>query len=235
MADLFSGAKVVAPKDEPKPKASKKAEYYIGESLDMVAGIKAIQDSLEAVYETYYQDVTDKMVEKFVSDTLFHHKRPDNFKGLGAMSDASCELKKRSVKSALKPEEAKFLADNGVSLGEEVIKEAVEERFFFNEKVVMNPAIAEKVSKALSEIPELKGMDVVFKQEARPAVVATVATDASFDDIAKLSDANTIRTAYKMVATTSIRSKLVETTSSTGTRSAMEDVLSLLRKNGVNI
>jgi hypothetical protein len=174
----------------------------------MVAGIKAVIDQLKGVYDLHYAKVTEKMDAYFALEASEYGKRPENFRGIGNISEASCELRTRSTSSPLSPAEVKMLEDNNVPVEKLITVEAIPERFYFNEKIILNNKIAEKVTKALESIPELKGMDIVFRQEPREAQYKNVVAADSFDVAAKIEDEDVLKQIYDIIGVTAIKPKL---------------------------
>lgn len=225
-ANLFSAAKVV---DAPKPpkKKGEKDTVNIGQDLDIVAAIDALVNSLKSVREIHYNNTTKKMVDHFVQDTMINQKRPENFKGVGEESEASCELRKRSSRSVLSESEVEFLDKHNITYGKEVTSPATEEKFFFNPELVADSKLATKISKALLSIPELRNMDVLLKEEAREEVSSPVVSDESFDDAAKITDEDTLRQIFGVIGTTAIKAKL--------TTQSMDVIFDLIKKTGIKL
>lgn len=208
MANLFDNAAKVA---TPDPKTTNKKgmeEHYIGRDLDTLAAIDAVMESLDTMRKTFYANVTDAMVDKFVEDTIITKVRPKNFRGTGEISDAACELKKRASNRPLSTEEMLVLTKHKITTETAVVTPAQEQRYFFNPEIVANAKLADKISKALSQIPELKGMQILMVQEAVEQKTAEIVNDTTFADVAKIVNPAALKDLYKIIATTSIKAKV---------------------------
>ena len=173
--DVFASAPV-APAPEKKGKSKKaKPELHIGEKLDILAAASAITQSLESVILTHSEDVKGEMLKHFAQEGTALGRRPENVRGIGVHSSASLELRKRDSRTVLKEEEADMLREAGVRLGTKVIQE---EKFFFNEEILKDPVLREKVSQALGLI-DFGGMSPIIKQER---IEASVIEENSIND-----------------------------------------------------
>lgn len=226
---MFDSAPVVEVKSPAAEKEAKNKtrEVNIGESQDFLAAINALSASLETASKIYYNEVTSAMSEDFTSESMKLQKRPDNFKGIGPNSTASCQLKKRSSRSYLNDEEVKILVANKISYDVETISEELPERFFFNPEILTDSDLAEKISEKLGEIPELAGKQVVMKQAKRDKVTKNAVSDVAFDQIAKLTDAALVKQLLSIVGSYSVNAKL--------TTQDLDTVLDLVRKAGVKL
>jgi hypothetical protein len=223
MSNLFAQAAVVKEEKITKKKGEKE-RVEIGTDLDMVAGIKAFQDQLKGVYDVYYQKVTEKMREHFVDEAVKTGRRPDSFRGIGGFSEASCELRTRSERSALSPAEVAVLTDNKIPVDKVSIVEEIPERFFFNPDLILSELLTQKISEALEGIPELKGRTIIMKQEKRAPEYKMVVAEGSFDEIAKIKDKEVVGQLMEIIGTTAIKPSY---------KGSLDTIIDILRKTGV--
>lgn len=196
----------------------------------MMAAIKGIKEHLDKIYNDYYEETKTVVTDEFIDTTIELKARPDNFKGVGDFSEASCELRKRSSKSPLTDEQIETLDDYNVTYEEVAITEAIPETYFFNPKIILNDKLAKKVSDALTSIPELKKMNIIFHQEAREAEIKNIVTEKSFEDASKIVNKNALRLIYDIISTVAISPKISESTDKT-----LRELLEFVREDGVRI
>lgn len=227
--NLFDSAKVVEIKaaSTANDAKNKTREVSLGDKLDYLAAINALTKSLESVQKVYYNEVTTAMIVDFTDESMRLKKRPDNFKGLGPNSEASCQMKKRSSRSYLNDEEVAILKENKIKYDDEIISEEIPERFFINPDIVNDSSLAQKISEKLSEIPELSNKEILMKQAKREKVVRSIVSEDSFDQIAQLSDKDLVKRLLSIVSTWGVNSKL--------TTQDLDQVLEIVRKSGVKL
>lgn len=227
--NLFTGATAVKVQTEAKKKGKEKREIKLSPNLDILSAIRAVKDQLATVEADYNELVKEEMMQNFVVLTYDHKQRPDNFRGIGNVSEASCELRVRSSRSPLSSEEMEVLDSLKVSYGEEITKDEIPEQFFFNPKLIMNEKIAQKISTALTSIPELRGKEIIFKQEFQPAEKKMVVTEKSFEDASKLKP-ELIERAYKIIATLAIKPTMQE-----GKGATLKGMMEILKEEGIDL
>jgi hypothetical protein len=175
--DMFAAAttNAVIP-EKPKAKKAEKPGVEMGVALEKIAAIDALTASLKGIRETYEGQVKDEMADRFVSEGTAIKHRPENFRGVHGLGEASCELRKRSTASALSEEEANELIKAGIEV-EEV--EVTPEAFLFNPEVIANPELRAKVSAALAKI-DFGGLQPI---QFQPAVKKFVATESMINSV----------------------------------------------------
>lgn len=178
--DMFATAAKVAPAPE-KKKGKSKEQIEIGSDLDKFSAAVAVIKSLEGVKATYEAKIKETMTRLFSHMGMKDSKAPENFEGVGSVSTASCELRKRSSASVLTVEEAQFLQEKGISLEEKVVKE---EAFLFNSAILADVVLRKKVSDALSKI-DFGGIAPILHQERE---VKNIVSEESIDQLFKLAD-----------------------------------------------
>lgn len=170
--DMFAAAPTTtAPKAEKKAKKSK-PELAIGRSLDVLAAADAIAKSMKGVIDAYGTMIKGSMSKHFASEGSTLGRRPENVSLIGDHSTASGELRKRDDRRVLVTEEAERLEAAGVAIEE---KEIEPERFYFNDEILANPELRQKVSAALSLI-DFEGKSPILRQER---VIAKVVSEES--------------------------------------------------------
>jgi hypothetical protein len=208
-ANLFTAAKKVSSSNKATPSSSKPktAEIPI-EGLDEFAIIKSFSKRLEGLAKILEGNIKDFQEEYFITKGMEDGKRPSNFKGVDEHSSASCQLKKISSSTKIPDEALEILKDNDISYDEEVV---TDEHFVFNSEVLEMPGIAEKISEALSAIPELKDQEVI---RHIPSQTKLVLTDRTIEEaFEKISDKETIRRIIPMITQLAVVPKLSPTKS----------------------
>lgn len=232
--NIFTEATTVRAKETetPKEKNKEKETIEIGEELDKLSAIREVINQLKSVETDYLKTVHFRVLNKFINKTIKCRKRPDNFRGLGIISEASCELKVRAYTSALTEQDIITLNEYGIEYSDKVVTEAVPEQYYFNPKLMVDPVIANKISKALEAIPELKNKDILFHQEAREEVTVPVATSESFESVANKIDTlsrGDLRTIYSIIATLAVRPKL------NSPEISLKKLMNILRQDGLEL
>ena len=224
--NMFDMAPVVEVK-APESKDKKSREVNLGTSLDYLAAINALTESLMSVKTVYEQEIKTQMLEDFVDTSMAKERRADNFTGKGPNSQANCQMKKRSSASKLSEEEVALLKSNGISVDTAIVSEEIPEHFYFNPEILSNPEIAAIISEKLSEIPELEGKQVIIKQAKRDKVTKEIVSDNSFDEIARLKDRELVKQLLSIVSSLAIKDKL--------NTQDMDVVMDLVRKSGIKL
>jgi hypothetical protein len=140
--NLFASAKSIAPAAK-KGKKDTKQEIGIN-GLKQLAEMKAVIDNLTTVYGTLEGEVKAQAFALFVN-----MPKIENFRGIEDGASASVELRKRSTRSPLTPEEVALLAEYGITSEKNVI---TTEMFGVNPKYSSNIDLLGKVSSALNDI-----------------------------------------------------------------------------------
>lgn len=175
--DIFGAAPT---KEVPKKDEKKKAGIESGPAIAMVAAIDYITKSLKGLRETYEAMAKDEMLDVFVGDGLKIGKRPENYRGVNGLGEASCELRKRASSSPLLDEEVSELKKAGIEVKLETTQE---EMFVFNPEVLKNPELRAKISAAFAKI-DFEGLQPI---ERIAPVQKYVATEEAIDEVFKIS------------------------------------------------
>ena len=196
--DLFATATVIS--EKPKGKKTKDG-VESGPALAKVAAIDFIKKSLEGVRSTYEGMLKDEMFDRFLDEGLKTQRRPDSYRGVNGLGEASCELRQRSSASALSAEELEELQKAKIQVKKVTIKE---EAYIFNSEIITNPELRAKVSKALSGI-DFGDLQPILKQNAEVAYVASPeAIEQTFKDI---KDSMALRRVASMLVTLAVKTK----------------------------
>jgi hypothetical protein len=164
--------------------------------------------SLSALGDTYDAKVKAKMAEEFATMALAKGKRPINFIGVSSKAEASCELRRRASNNPLTSEEISLLEAADVPVAQDVIREEIPERYFFNPEIVADATLAAKISAALSSIPELAGQEIIIRQPMQEALYKTIVGDDALDAVGATKDLELIKELLPIVSSLSIRVKL---------------------------
>lgn len=225
-SDIFSKAKVVKAK-EPKPKSNGKKEVNLGSALNVSAAISALTDSLGAIKETVDIEIKEKMAIEFACEALRTQRKPESFRGVSEHASASCEIRKRSTRSVLTPEEVDYLKRHGIQTETKVIKDAVPERYFFNPKAFEDPKLVEKISKRLEDLTTDDGEGLIMLQEGKDSVEAQVVGADTLDEVAKIGSRELLIDLFQIVSVYALgKFKLNDT--------SLESIFAILKDAGID-
>jgi hypothetical protein len=199
--DMFAAAAInaVVP-EKPKTKKAEKPGVEMGEALQKVAAIDAIMTSLKGIREQYEGQVKDEMADRFVSEGVAIHHRPENFRGVNGLAEASCELRKRSTASAIAEEEVSEFVKAGIEV-EEI--EVTPEAFLFNPEILSNPKHKAKLSAAIAAL-DFDGVQPILYQ---PAVKKYVATESMIDAVFSKAKGKVAAKLMSMVTVLGLKTK----------------------------
>jgi hypothetical protein len=195
----FADAKVVAAKAPKKEKATKPHHELTG--LLKFAAIKNAIESLETLKTTFEQQVKGQMLKHFINSGAETGTKPANFEGSDGLATASCELRKRSVKSILSLEDKTLLTDYNIPVEE--VKSDIE-TYIINPAYLADTKLMSKVEAALNKIVGMP-IDFIMKQEA---VTTYTVSDATVDAVFALKDKAKLEKLAPIVTTLAIKSKL---------------------------
>ena len=108
--------------------------------------------------------------------TRQNNKRPENFRGIEKHASASCEFRKRSIRSPLKEEEVKAFKEDNIPVGKEI---TLPRQFVVNPECAGNQALLQRVSDALRGVPGLPENFILLQEEQSSYVV----TDETIDKV----------------------------------------------------
>ena len=201
-ANIFAAATVIKSKEaKPKAKKNSKREVELGEKLTTSAAIGALLGSLGSIKETLDEELKQTMTDEFVAEAIKTQRRPESFKGVSDEASASCEIRKRSTRSVLSPEEVTILQNYGVEVETKTIKEAVPERYIINPKAFAEPELLQEISNRLAGLETKDGEGLVLLQEAKKAVEAKVVGINALDDVSrKIKDEHKLERIFDIIA-----------------------------------
>lgn len=227
-SNIFTKATVVK-SATPKKKKDDKKEVAIGMELNVCAAIDALTKTLDAVKEGMVTTVKEKMADEFVKESLQSQRKPTNFRGRSSKATASCEIRKRSTKSILQPEEVTYLARHGIMTETKIVKEAVPERYFFNPKALQDEKMAQLISDKLEGLKTSDGEELIMLQEGKPEVIEQVVQASVLDDVAaKIKDEEILREIFQIVSTSALgKFKLND--------ASLENVFEILKGAGIEM
>lgn len=138
-----------------RTKKAAKPEYTINGLRDYAA-VRDLKKALEGLETTLKADVHEQIVDNFVTDGLRTHSKPVNFNGLDVGATGSCQLRKRTSRSALRPAELETLAEHGIDVESGGVTESADTVFYINKNYEGDEELMDKVSNALdkAEVPE---------------------------------------------------------------------------------
>jgi hypothetical protein len=245
--DLFAAAPTApaAPKVDAKGKSKRReipltSKFGAGEeekkvnTHDLYAAAKAIATAATTLTKSLEEDVKKETKGHFTTLGL-EGKGSDSFTGTSDHANSNCQLRKRATTSTLTPEEVRIAQENNIPLEKKVIKEAVPERFFFNEELLSNPTYREQISKALGKI-NFGGVNPIIRQAPEEEISSYVTTDHSIDAIFNITAKHDFETQEEKVIKTKqlldIVGVLALKTQFTG---SLKDAFNLLEKAGIKL
>lgn len=173
MTNIFAAASVAAPKVK-KTKANTRKSFEV-EGLAELSAIQALMGTLEGLKATYEAKVKETSLEIYVGMALETPAKPDAFNLEDGGSTGQFQLRKRSQLSPLNEGEVQILAAYGIPTAQNVKQE---ECFKFKQDALADPAIAQRISDALTADPVLAGMEIIVKQEA---IITNIVADDSIE------------------------------------------------------
>lgn len=199
-ANIFSNAKKVAPTASAS-KAKDKTEVEI-EGLEALASISAAIKALEALKETYEANVKEQVIDRFADTGMAFAKagapkKPDSFRGVEGDVSASCELRKRSVASALNDAEIDLCNRFSIPVAKRVKTVGC---FVINPAYKDNQDVLANVSKALSKVKDLPA-DFIMEQEE---VSSTVVADNAFEVVFTKGDKEVVKQLLTVVGSCAV-------------------------------
>jgi hypothetical protein len=164
--NLFASATAVPVKKSAK-KATK-AEVQI-KGLEVYAALDASAKAIEALKDEARVGIDIQIQEYFVREGAALQAQPANFRGIDADASASCELKKRSSRSALNEQEVQLLSEAGIPV-EEIQDKA--ETFIINPAYLADTGLMNRVGELLGRVEGIPA-DFIQKQEAKRSTIVS--------------------------------------------------------------
>ena len=200
VVDLFGSAPVVKLKEEPEVKSNN----LPFEDVEALTACDYVTDTIAGVRSLLESSVKAQATQHFVSKGITKKSRPDNFKAEEGKGITGCEFRKRGSNRPLSADEIKTLRAYSIEPKKEETP-AIEDRYFFNPKLIENPEYRAKISAALAGI-DFGGEQVITKQEGTPASIKYVVTDETIDQVFKATtNEEDTATLLKIVTTMSLK------------------------------
>lgn len=171
----FSKAKAVAPAEK-KTKASKRDVVSI-KGLETYAAIDAAIKALSSLKELHGQQIDQSVISHFVTVGAKRASRPENFTGTDNEATASCEMRKRSIRSPLSSFDLAILADHKIPVE---THEVGVETFIINPAYAGDEALLGKVEKALNKVPGIPEDFIMQQNSVKTSVVSDETVKAVF-------------------------------------------------------
>jgi hypothetical protein len=201
MINLFESAKA-APAVKKSSKKAEKVEVTI-DGLRTVAALDAAEKAIKGLKESLRGSVDSQIMDYFVNASAETKRQPENFRGVEEDASASCELRKRSVRSPLNEVEVKILEENNIPFEE--IADKVE-TYIINPKYVTDAKLMSRVGTVLGKIPGMPEDFIQLQEATKSNVVADDSLPAVFagptDKVAEL---------LRVVGVIALKPKLEET------------------------
>jgi len=225
-ANLVSLPKVQMKKPEAKKKDKEEVEFGI--ELDVYSAIKALEDVLKSYKEQNKAICDDQMEEHFTQFSFDFKKKPVSFAAVSNSATATCIPGKRSTSSHLTPEQVELLEQHNIPIDTKELVPAIPELIAFNPSIPLDKKLAQKISDALASIPELRGQQVLVKQDAQEAQAVKVVSEHAADFIAaNIKDKTLMQKLLGIVTTKSLKAKLTNPT--------LDNVFSILKKANIKL
>jgi hypothetical protein len=195
--NLFATATVAPAKKSTKKGA--KAEVQIA-GLEVYAALDAAYKTIEALKVSARENIDAQIKAYFIREGAALKAQPANFRGIDSDASASCELKKRSVRSFLNEQEVQLLEEAGIPF--ETIQDKPE-TFIINPVYLTDTALINKVGEMLGKIEGIP-LDFIQKQ---PAKTTTVVSEESLAALFKKQLAE-IETLLPILTVTAVKPTL---------------------------
>lgn len=190
---MFENAPNAAPVTPTKSKKGKERQALDVEGLDDVAAFRVLGKVLEQESAGHEARVKENVISMYVDMLIDQGKKPESFLGIGEISSASCEIRKKASNVALSEDTVKLLKQRGIPVDSSV---KVPARF------IINPDLPQEALAQLANLvkndPMLSKMAIVLKQ---PEESISTVSESSIDVLAKTGDRELIESLITEVAT----------------------------------
>ncbi len=194
----FANVKTIA-----KPaKTGKAAKNTVNiDGLLSYAALNNAIDTLETLKKTFRGEIDTQMLSEFVTVGVSTGSKPDSFEGIDGDATASCEIRKRSVRSVLSPTDIAILKDHKIPI-EETKSET--ETLIFNPAYLSDAKLMAKIEAALNKVVGLPD-DIIMKQEG---VTTYTVSDATVNAVFATKDKAKLELLVPIVTTLALKPKL---------------------------
>jgi hypothetical protein len=226
--NVFASAAVINQPEEKKKKKDNKREVDLGTNLDISAAIDALTTALNSIKETIDEEIKDKMTAEFVAEAHKTQRKPESFRGVSEKASASCEIRKRSTRSVLKPEEVDILRKYGLEIETKEIKPAVPEHYVINPKALEDVELVEEISSRLEGLTTKDGQGIIMLQEGREAETAEVVGNNILNEAAKkIKKKHILEKVFNIVAVNALGKYNLKD-------SSLSNIFAILMENGID-
>lgn len=226
--NVFASAKVINKPEEKKKKKDNKREVNLGTNLDISAAVNALTNALNSIKETIDEEIKDKMTEEFVTEALKTQRKPESFRGVSEKASANCEIRKRSTRSVLRPEEVDILRKYGLEVETKEIKPAVPEHYVINPKALEDTELVEEISSRLDGLTTKDGEGIIMLQEGREAETAeVVGSDVLNEAAKKIKKKHILEKIFNIVAVNALGKYNLKD-------SSLSNIFAILMENGID-
>jgi hypothetical protein len=226
--NVFASAAVINQPEEKNKKKDNKREVDLGTNLDISAAIDALTTALNSIKETIDEEIKDKMTAEFVAEAHKTQRKPESFRGVSEKASASCEIRKRSTRSVLKPEEVDILRKYGLEIETKEIKPAVPEHYVINPKALEDVELVEEISSRLEGLTTKDGQGIIMLQEGREAETAEVVGNNILNEAAKkIKKKHILEKVFNIVAANALGKYNLKD-------SSLSNIFAILMENGID-
>lgn len=198
--DLFGSAPVVKLKEEVKKGSS---ANVMMDNVEAICAIDYISDALAGFRSLLETKIKSAAVSSFVKKGMEILHRPDNQKGEQGRGITGLIFSKRGSNRNLTEKEVEILRSHEIE-PKKVEIPAVEDRFFFNPKLIESPEYRSKINAALASV-DFGGEQVIIKQQGTPASCKFVVEEDIIDKIFTLKNEEDIKNLLGMLTTLSLK------------------------------
>jgi len=204
MTNMFAAAKAVSKKAPTKKAKGKQKEEVAIHGMEDLARIDSAIKALDALKKTVEGDVKSQIMKHYVSKGMKDKKRPDTFTGTEGKATASCELRKRSVRSALNIEDRTLLDDHKIPYNVAV---KVPGTFVINPEYAGDEKLLAAISEALENIEGVPVDFITYQEEVTTAEVTDETVDAVFQNA---RSAKNLARVLDVVSSLAVKAKTTE-------------------------
>ena len=175
--NIFATAPVI--KTESKKSKADNRPVFAVEGLGELAVINVLIATLGSLKAEVEERVKGQGFDIYVDQAEKTRDKVEAFNLVDERATGQYQFKKRSSTSALSDAEIELLESFKIPVEK---NKKVEGRFVFNPEALADPATAQKISNALTKIPELKGLNIVSWQDE---ISNTVVSDGAIEQACK--------------------------------------------------
>ncbi len=194
--NAFASAQVVA---APASGGKAKPKEVQIAGLATVAAFKKLGDTIQTLHDTARISVDAQVREYFVTEGAVKGTKPANIRGVDGNASGSCQANKRTVTSALTPEQCEVL--DAYKISYDTVQDRPETFIFNQDRLPWVIENAATISKSLEKIPGYSG-DLIQKQVA---TTKHVVSEETLTQVFALKDEEKLRLLVPLVTTVSVK------------------------------